>query len=87
MRKWKILARHKCIVGATVTESVDVSQETSISTIRRFTATIRGYRGLVIYEGDPKLIDLNQVFGIVQKIRDCIDTGDLAVINRNFHAA
>ncbi|GAH70952.1 unnamed protein product, partial [marine sediment metagenome] len=42
----KILARHRWVVGATITESL-VDEDRNI---RRFTATIRGWRNFKIYE-------------------------------------
>lgn len=87
MRKWKVLAHHKWVAGATITESVDLSQETKETTIRRFTATIRGHRGLVIYEGNPNLIDVNQVSRKVQEIKERIDADDLSVLKENIRIA
>jgi len=70
-RKWKVLARHKWAEGATITESVDEKD----SRIRRFTATIRGYRNWRIWRGrvdslefDPRLSVLEPVKAIAARI-------------------
>ncbi len=71
----RILARHKRLDGATITESVSED-----GTIRRYTATIRGWRAWKIYEGpDWSLQDVNAK---VREIRDRIDSGDESVFQR-----
>lgn len=78
---WKIIARHKWVSGATITESYldDPKQN-----IRRFTATIRGWNNWKIWEGDPSAgKDMGnraaQVVKRVQEIRDRIDAGDQSI--------
>jgi len=74
-KKWQILARHKWVAGATITESCSVSG----GSIRKFTATIRGFRNWLIYCGDVRKISAQEVIKRVQEIRDRIDSGDEAV--------
>ena len=46
--RWKIIARHKWVMGATITESY---LDDPAVNLRRFTATIRGWRNWKMYEG------------------------------------
>jgi len=46
-KKFKVLARHKWIPDVTITESCSKDDDR----IRRFTATILGFRNWVLYEG------------------------------------
>ncbi len=65
----RILARHHWVDGATITESISKDGE-----VRRFSATIRGFRNWRIYEGpDPKA---PQIIEKVREIRKRIDSGD-----------
>jgi len=76
--KFKILARHKWVAGATITESVrrdDATDENGVS-IRRYTATIRGFRNWMIYEGPAGEGIVNRIIKHVSEIRDKIDSGD-----------
>lgn len=79
MRQWRILARHKWVSGATITESVNESDRD----VRRFTATIRGWRNFQIYEGNPRSIDVNRIAHKVREIRDRIDSGDELVFQED----
>ena len=65
---WRILARHRWVVGALITESVNDD-----STAYRYTATVRGYRNWKVFEGrgGPGYLDL--IIRIVRAIRDQID--------------
>ena len=65
---WRILARHKWVVGALITESVNDD-----SSAYRYTATIRGYRNWKIFEakGGPDTLPL--IIRIVRAIRNQID--------------
>ncbi len=76
----KILARHKWVLGAVITESVDEKREgyKNIS-YRRFTATIRGFRNWKIYEGYITEHTAYRVKKMVEKIRDYIDKGDESI--------
>lgn len=95
-QKFRILARHKWVSGATITESVrrdDATDENGIS-IRRFTATIRGFRNWKIYEGPAGNDIVAFVTDAVSQIRDRIDAEDNAVFTEpnqffggNDHAA
>ena len=53
--RWKIIARHKWILGATITESY---LDDPAVNLRRFTATIRDR----IDAGDESVFNENQVF-------------------------
>lgn len=73
----KILARHKWVSGAVITESVDEKKEgyKDVS-YRRFTATIRGYRNWKIWEGYLRKAITEDVIKEVTRIRDEIDKGN-----------
>lgn len=76
--KFRILARHKWVEGAIITESVrrdDATDENGVS-IRRFTATIRGFRNWKIYEGSAPSDIVRHIIKYVSDIRDKIDNGD-----------
>lgn len=75
-RKMRILARHKWVSGATITESVSGD-----GTIRRFTATIRGWRNFKIFEGKLQYNTSKLVRAKVSEIRDRIDAGDESVFS------
>lgn len=80
--KWKFLARHRWIAGATIRESVQVDH----SSVRRFTATIRGYTNWRIWQGDVAVLGnaavTTAVIRRVQEIRDRIDAGDESVFTQ-----
>jgi len=66
------VGRHQWVVGCGITESTSAD-----GWIRRYTATIRGFRNWKIYQGaavDPQL-----VVAVVRAIRDRIDDGDETV--------
>lgn len=65
---WHILARHKWVIGATTTESVNDGD-----TLRRYTATVRGYHNWRIFEGAAAPGSLALIIRIVRAIRDQID--------------
>ena len=65
---WRILARHRWIIGALITESVN-----SDSTAYRYTATVRGYRNWRIFEGTGGSDYLTLIIRVVRAIRDQID--------------
>ena len=67
---WRILARHKWVAGALITESVN---DDSMS--YRYTATVRGYRNWRIFEGAGGPGSLDLIIRIVRAIRDQIDAG------------
>ena len=67
----KVIARHKYWVsGCTITETI-VDQD-----IRRFTATVLGWRNWKIYEGPLTEKTAQKVRDAVRKIRDSIASGD-----------
>lgn len=75
-KKFKVLARHKWLVGATITESMSLVDDG----VRRFTATIEGWRNWKIYEGPlggEKVT--NFVLDKVRGIRKRIQSGDETV--------
>ena len=73
----KILARHKWVLGAIITESYDEKKEgyKGVS-YRRFTATIRGFQGWKIHQGYYRDGITKEVIAIVTWIRDEIDKGN-----------
>ncbi len=75
-KKFKIIARHNnWVAGSKITESfslIDVR-------IRRFTATIEGWRNWKIYEGPVNDEIINSVITKVKNIRDRIKSGDKTV--------
>ncbi len=84
-RRWKILGRHKWVVGAIITESCD---QTTIQPLLRYTATIRGWRNWRIWQGDISTGDLSEmtirvreIKRRVEAIRDRIDRGDETVFH------
>jgi ribosomal protein S7 len=77
MKTWKILARHKWIAGATITESISIISDDT----RRFTATIRGWQNWLIYEG--KKWDAKKIIQAVKHIRDRIDGNDETVFKKS----
>ena len=75
MKTWKVLARHKWVVGATITESVGVYDNN-----RRFTATIRGFQSWRIWQGPgEKNPGGNEIQRRVIRIRNRIDANDESV--------
>ena len=68
----KIIARHKWVSGATITESYDEKNDK----IRRFTATIRGFQNWKMFEGELADGIVKKVIANVKAIRDRIDAGD-----------
>ena len=75
----KIIARHKWLVGCMITESHDEAKSTDDKVYCRFTATIRGWRNFVIYEGFCFAGMAEDIMTKVRKIRDKIDVGDDSV--------
>jgi len=76
----QILARHHhWVEGATITESYDTNDDT----IRRFTATIRGWRNFLIYEGKVQRHTVEAVKNRVQTVRDSIDMGNESIFYRS----
>ena len=71
----KIIARHKWVSGATITESYDEKNDK----IRRFTATIRGFQNWKIFQGELTDETTKTVIADVKAIRDRIDAGDEAI--------
>ena len=68
----KVIGRHKkWVPGATITESYDENNDK----MRRFIATIRGFRNWKIYEGNLDNITTGAIKHQVAAIRDAIDRG------------
>lgn len=81
----KIIARHKWVAGCTITESHDDAKDAQgLTAYRRFTATIRGYRGWKIYEGRLENITIKKIQSIVRHIRQRIDVDDESVFEHRF---
>lgn len=72
MKQWKVLAKHKWVAGCTITESVNLVNDNT----RRYTATIRGWKNFVIYEGDPSKIDTQEIVNKVKEIRNTMDRNE-----------
>lgn len=82
MKQWKIIARNNdWVAGCTITQSYNIHGDGSF---RRFTATIRGWRGFLIYEGKVNIdtFSIQKVQEKVREIRDRIDSGDEKVFTR-----
>lgn len=79
MKKWRILAHHKWVTGCTITESENIQNSNKDICIRRFTATIRDWQNWLIYEGDVKLINTQQIIDRVKEIKNRIDREDKKV--------
>lgn len=79
----RVLARHKWVLGAVITESVDEKREgyKDIS-YRRFTATIEGFRNWKIYEGYLAEDTSEKVKEAVKYIRDCIKGGNETIFKQ-----
>ncbi len=77
---WHVLARHKWVYGAVITECCNAE-----STLKRFTATIRGFRNWRLWEGrygDAQAI-VEDIQSKVRSIRDRIDKDDESVFDEN----
>ncbi len=77
----KILARHKWLTGCTITENYDNTKDTETQCYRRFTATIRGWRNWLIFEGLVTSETTQFVIDKVKLIRKRIDEDDESVFN------
>lgn len=78
----KVLAKHKWVGGATITESHDeVKELRRNTTYRRFTATIRGWQNFKIYEGPLSENIAEKIRDTVIEIRNAIDAGDEGVFD------
>lgn len=73
----RILARHCWVDGATITESISKDGR-----MRRFTATIWGFRNWRIYEGSDW--NARKIINKVREIRDRINSGDESVFQRGY---
>ncbi len=73
---WNICARHKWVAGVTITESYNTDDDR----VRRFTATIRGYRNWKLGEYRCP-VDVKAIIASVRTIRDRIDNGDESVFD------
>lgn len=68
----KILARHKWVAGCTITEML-VDEDKNI---RRYVATIRGFRNWLIYEGKITTKIIPQIINQVKYLRNKINSGN-----------
>ena len=68
------MGSHKNVAGCRIVESCNKDD-----TIRRFTASIRGWRNWVIYEGKTDENTFTLVIQRVKEIRNRIDDGDESV--------
>jgi len=81
-KHFKIIARHKWVAHATITESYCIEDDS----IRRFTATILGWRNWKIYEGGLGKsgdIVLSAIINRVKEIRSRIEKGDNLVFKED----
>lgn len=69
----KVIARHKWVSGATISESIIPGQPEGY---RKFTATIRGFRNWLIWNGLVGPDTVNEVIHRVINFRNRIDAGD-----------
>ena len=79
LHSMKILARHKWLVGCTITESVD-REDTAY---RRFTATINGWQNFKIYEGFLIKDMAQAIINRVKTVQERIQSGDDSVFNED----
>jgi hypothetical protein len=76
MLHWKQIAHHRdWTYGATITESYNVNDES----VRRYTATIRGWGNWKIMQGRVTGDTVNRVRSKVESIRLRIDANDESV--------
>ena len=73
--KWRIIGKHKWVVGCMITESQFEPKCSAKEVYVRFTAIIRGWRNFMIYQGILKENTPERVKNKVMKIRDKIDSG------------
>lgn len=72
--RFRLLGRKtRWVSGATVSEYINDEN------VRRFTATIRGWNGWFLWEGDGRIVPLDSIINKVREIRDRIDSGDESV--------
>ena len=71
----RILARHHWVDGAKITECISEDGR-----VRRFTATIRGFRNWRIYEGPD--LKVTKIIEKTREIRGRIDSGDESVFQK-----
>lgn len=78
---WRTLARHtRWVEGCTITETISDRPE-GLPQLRRFTATIRGFRAWPIWEGQAteSQAAVARVIARVRELRDRVDRGDETV--------
>jgi len=78
----KILARHRWVADATITESYDTNEEFRV-THRRFTATVDGYRNFRIYDGELEDGLVKRIIAKVESIKTRIRSGDETILHEN----
>jgi hypothetical protein len=84
--KWvKVGIYYDWVANATITETVSdeirVNEKGTPRSVRRFTATVNGWRGFFICEGTCDTISPKEVQKEVESIRERIDSGDQSVFN------
>ena len=79
-KKWKILARHKWVAGATITESMLIDPDLGF---RRFTGAIRGWNNWHIWQGETYHQEMkprvDEIVRRIKEIRERIDSKDESV--------
>ena len=79
MKKWVVLGRHHWVCECTITESYLKDNDS----IRRFTATIKGWRNFKIYEGTISHNTIQKIIAQVRYIRDRIEKEDESIFTEN----
>lgn len=79
MKKWVVIARHNWLSECTITESYSKSDDT----IRRFTATIKGWNNFKIYQGHVSRNTVQKIIDQVRYIRDRIEKEDESIFTEN----
>lgn len=74
--KFRLIGRH-----AKWADGVTFSEYVNDDNVRRFTATIRGWRGWFLWEGDGRTTPLPDIIYKAQEIRNRIDAGDESVFD------
>jgi hypothetical protein len=75
---YRVIARHHWLLDCTITESVSTCE-----TYRKFTATIYGFRGFLIYEGELYEGITTLIIAKVKQIRGLIEQGDESVFHQD----
>lgn len=75
-KRYKILTRHFWVEDCTITESINLEKEVDKIAYRKFTATIKGWRNFLIYEGRFQNNMTPTIIKRVREIKKRIENGD-----------